>query len=289
MKTLFNNLMFVGAVICLATLSTTSAEEKKEGATPPKLVSIFPDKNLEKAVRRVVFEKRNNDQPITEKDVENISEINGKGMGIADLTGLEKCHSLASLDLSANQIKSVAPIGGLPRLQLLNLSNNQIEDIGPLKGNLALQYIELSDNRVRDLSPVAGLTNLRNLYLSHNVIRDLQPVVGLRDLVSLYLDGNAISSLHGIGSLIWLKTLSLNDTGLSDLAGIDGMQSLNLLFLERNKISELTPLVEVIKRDAEGKRQFAPYLSVYLAGNPLSNGAKSSIESLKTFGVNVKQ
>src|ERR1043165_6120398 len=138
MKTLFANLMSIAAVIWLAAVSTTSAQENKEVTPPGKLVSIFPDKNLEKAVRRYVFEKRDNTQPLTANDVEKISGIEGKGMEIADLTGLEKCLALASLDLSKNQIKNLAPIQGLSRIQYLNLSDNQIEDISPLKDIPAL-------------------------------------------------------------------------------------------------------------------------------------------------------
>ena len=75
--------------------------------------SIFPDKNLEAVVRTYVFEKRNNEEPITDKDVENISTIKGTGKGIKDLTGLEKCVSLALLNLENNEIEDIQAIKGL--------------------------------------------------------------------------------------------------------------------------------------------------------------------------------
>lgn len=46
-------------------------------------------------------------------------------------------------------------------------------------------------------------------------------------------------------------TLSLNDTGLSDLSGLDGVRNPKHLFFERNKITNLTPLLAIVKRDAE--------------------------------------
>src|SRR3990172_9031040 len=79
--------------------------------------SIFPDKNLEAAVRQQVFEKRNNDQPLTAKDVEMISTVRGVNKGIKDLAGLEHCTALASLDLAGNEITNLAPLAGLVRLQ----------------------------------------------------------------------------------------------------------------------------------------------------------------------------
>ena len=93
--------------------------------------SIFPDKNLEAVVRKYVFEKRNNDEPLTEKDVEKISTIEGKGKGIKDLTGLDKCYSLALLDLEGNEVSDLGPIKELTNLQSVNLANNNAYDFGP--------------------------------------------------------------------------------------------------------------------------------------------------------------
>ena len=64
------------------------AEAAKEEAPQ---IPIFPDKNLEAVVRKSVYAKRNTDEPITEEDVLNISTVKGRGKGIRDLTGLEKC------------------------------------------------------------------------------------------------------------------------------------------------------------------------------------------------------
>src|SRR5437867_13361333 len=91
-------------------------------------IPVFKDKNLEKAVRKFVFEKRDNDKPIIEADVANLSTIQGAGMDIADLSGLEKCLNLASLDLPKNRIEDLTPLKGLGKLQYLNLADNQVEE-----------------------------------------------------------------------------------------------------------------------------------------------------------------
>src|ERR1044071_7729711 len=76
------------------------AETNKTDSAP----SIFKDKNLEAAVRKYVFEKRNTDKPLNEADVVSLSTISATGLGSKDLTGLDKCKSLASLDLARNTI-----------------------------------------------------------------------------------------------------------------------------------------------------------------------------------------
>jgi hypothetical protein len=47
--------------------------------------------------------------------------------------------------------------------------------------------------------------------------------------------------------------------------------------------------VAAAKADAEGAKRWAPYLRLYLAGNPLSDAAKTAqITALKGYGVRVE-
>jgi internalin A len=251
-------------------------------------VSIFPDKKLEAAVRKFVFEKRDNDKPITEADVANLSTIQGNGMGIKNLTGLEKCRSLASLDLAKNAITNLGPIKELTSIQYLNLANNQISDVSPLSKITALQYIELSNNKVQDIAPLSGLTNMASLYLSNNQVSDITPISGFRKLSSLYLDKNKLTSVKGVENFKWLSSLSLNDNELTDVTPIASLNGLYYLFLERNKIKDITPLFEAAKKDSEGEKRFSPYINIFISGNPLSSTAKRQLSQMKEFGCRVK-
>ena len=61
-----------------------------------------------------------------------------------------------------------------------------------------------------------------------------------------------------------------------------------MLLISGNKIADLGPLVEMCKKDAEGDRRFAPYLEVYLGGNPIDDKTKKTqTDALKGFGVDV--
>ena len=249
--------------------------------------SIFPDKNLEAAVRKYVFEKRETTKPITEADVANLSTIHGPGAQIRDLTGLEKCRSLASLDLAKNNITNIASLKELANVQYLNLADNQIEDISPLSGMKALQYIELSNNRVKEVTALSSLTNLASLYLSNNRITDLSPLLNLRRLWSLYLDNNGLQNIKGIAVIANLSSLSLNKNRISDLSALEGLNGLYYLFLENNKISDAAPLAKALKKDFEGEKRFAPYINIFLAGNPLNSSSKKELSAMKEQGVRI--
>src|SRR6187401_3471499 len=93
----------------------------EKSSTPEK--PIFKDKKLEAAVRKFIFDKRDNDKPIVESDLVNLSTIQATGLELTDLSGLEKCQSLASLDLANNKIANLQPLKTLAKIQYLNLAN----------------------------------------------------------------------------------------------------------------------------------------------------------------------
>lgn len=257
--------------------------------SPVSAQSIFPDKNLEVAVRKEVFEKRNNDQPIVEADVPNISQVVGRGRDgkkVASLAGLEKCRSIAAVELDLNEIADLAPLKDLKNIQLLSLRGNKVKDLSPLASLTNLQYLQLENNEVEDLAPLAGLANLRSLYLTNNKIKSVAPLANLKKLWSLYLGGNQITDLKPLAELKNLDTIGLEGNGISDIAPLAGLSPSKFLFLQRNQLTDLGVLVEMAKKDAAGEKRFAPFWYVDVTGNPLSDAAKNAqLGELRKLGV----
>jgi Leucine-rich repeat (LRR) protein len=84
-------------------------------------------------------------------------------------------------------------------------------------------------------------------------------------------------------------TLELKDNQIQDLSPVSKQTDLNMLLLENNKIKDLAPLVQWAKADAEGPKRVAPFLRLYLKGNPLSDEAKNKqLQALKGYGVRVE-
>ncbi len=261
-----------------------AADTKKEAPAKkaaPKTKSIFPDKNLEKAVRKQVFAKRNTTDPLTKDDVAQVAIVSGKNMGIKNLSGLEHCRSLASLDLAGNQITDLTPLKGLPRLQQLILNTNKISSVASLNENKALQYLDLKHNQLADISPLKGLTNMSVLYLSDNRLKDVSAITKLPKLHSLYIDRNQIKSISSINGLRWLSSFSAAGNQIADLKPMKGLENLSFLFLEKNKIADLDPLLGMIEADYQGKQRFSPFVRIYLKGNPLNAASKKRMAEFK--------
>ena len=132
------------------------------------------------------------------------------------------------------------------------------------------------------------MTALNSLYLSQNRISDISAVAGLHKLWSLYLRGNQVSDLKPLSKLRFLSSLDLTENQVSDLSPLEPLTELRYLILNNNQISDLGKLVAMSKMDFEGEKRFAPYLRLYLAGNPLgSNAARNQTSQLEGFGVRV--
>ena len=59
--------------------------------------------------------------------------------------------------------------------------------------------------------------------------------------------------------------------------------------IQRNQIKDLKPLVDAAKADSGGPKRFAPYLRLYLSGNPLTDSAKSAqLDAFKAAGVRIE-
>jgi internalin A len=250
---------------------------------------LFPDKNLEKVVRQQIFEKRGKEEPLVEADVQNVSILSGKGKGITNLAGLEKCKNLLAIDLENNEIADLEPLKGLTLVQQLNLAGNKITSAAPLAELKKLQYLDLHKNQISDVAPLADLKALQFLDLADNQIKDIAPLAGLAKVHALYLTNNPVADFAPLAQLKNIERLDLRGTGIKDLAPLADLKEWQRhLFLHNNQVTDLSVLVAMAKKDFEGEKRFAPFWEIWIGENPLSEDAKTKqVEELKKYGVDV--
>ncbi len=244
---------------------------------------LFPDKGLDAAVRRQVYEKRNNDEPLTKEDVKDISVIHGNGAEIKSLEGIEHCLAVQEIRLADNQISDLSPLAELKQLQSLTLSGNQISDITPLAGLTKLQYLNLESNKVSKLAPLAKLTAMRSLYLSDNKIQRLGALKGMSKMWSLYVGGNPLKSANVVRHLEFVDTLDMSNCSLKNVGFLKPMKRLRTAYLMNNKLSDLSTFIDMLSDD-KGPR----LMQLYVEGNPLdAKETENQIETLHKKGARV--
>jgi len=163
----------------------------------PVTVVVFADAKLEAAVREAIAKP---DGPILSSDLVGgaLTVLRPNNQHITDLTGLEYCLELTTLELALNDIEDLSPIAGLTALRRLRLGGNRITDISALAGLTALNHLELDNNTIADISPLAGLTELRELLLNDNRIVDVTPLAELILFRQLDLDDNLIEDVQAL-------------------------------------------------------------------------------------------
>ena len=215
-KVLKAGLMFVVVVAILGGLANVT-----KGFVYADEVVIFPDPNLEAAIRKAIDEPTGD---IYQSDLEQLTEFSPGYADIVNLTGLEHCTSLTSLKLWHNRISDIAPLANLTNLTELDLGANEIGDVSPLADLINLTWLDLSLNyRISDISHLANLTSLIYLDLWHNQIEYISAVANLTSLEELGLQKNQISDIKplvdnpglGEGDVIWLGGNRLSDTSLN--------------------------------------------------------------------------
>lgn len=133
---------------------------------------LIPDPALRLAVRLELMKPLG---CITETDVLDVTELQLSGAGVESLEGLQYFLNLSTLNLSNNNIRSIAPLEGLwppdpeaadggcaddepcPRLRILDISNNDITDLEPLTGLLSLQLLDVSFNNINLWAPLVAV------------------------------------------------------------------------------------------------------------------------------------
>ena len=132
-------------------------------------VSVFADTSLEAAVRTALQKPTG---PLTQSDLESLTQLAARNRGIARLAGIDALKNLAVLDLADNQIQDLSPLAVLTSLTHLDLESNRVRDLSALAALRLLQTLNLSFNAIRDLSPLLGLASLKALEVSGNPLTD---------------------------------------------------------------------------------------------------------------------
>lgn len=204
--------------------------------------ALIADNCLERAVRNVLNKP---DGELTTADLEQVTYINARNVGISSLAGLEACKNLDYLNLGSNEIEDLSPLVGLTKLTGLILDDNNITNISPLAGLTTLVNLDLARNHVTSVTPIAGLTKLAELRLHWQRNRELASAVGVEsmtELTWLSVDGNSLTSLGPVSGLTKLQTLNAGYNEIASVADVTALASLISLRLDENPITDIGPL-----------------------------------------------
>lgn len=197
---------------------------------------------------------------LPELQILSISSNNISPEDTAFIRKLSYCTKLSELDISNNNLQSLADLSRgknastkndvsplFPNLKTLDISNNKISDLNGISNISSLQELEITTNNLTDIALLENLTQLRKLNLKNNQIRNIDALKYLPLLTMLNISGNLIGNFDALKHLKQLDTLCASGTGLTSLNFITGLTELKSLDLSNNNISDISPIQKLTK------------------------------------------
>lgn len=204
--------------------------------------AAFADSQLEKVVRSAIGQPTG---VLTRDAVAGLKDLPARGYGITDLSGIEACVNLVSLDLGENKLTDLEPLAKLTELRQLKLDRNgTIADIARLRPLAKLQTLDITYNRISDLEALESLKNLEWLFLGGNPIKShsLAALKGLVELRLIHAWGANLTDMSAVASLALLQELHVEDNAISDARPASHLRNLASLCLRNNKIKDISSL-----------------------------------------------
>ena len=221
----------------------------------------IPDPNLRASIVDALGIPRGS--PITQEDMNRLTDLDVQDQGIANLTGLEFATNLERLHIAQNPIVDLNPLADLRKLEHLIMWGLVGVDISPLATVSSLRTLDASGCDISDISVLSNLTMLNRLDLQVNFITDLSPLAGLANLVQLRLTNNQIRDVSPLSGLTALDLLHININDILDHSPLDGLALSELL---QDYVCEFPPL------PLEPRLTQRNYPSIFTRwGTPISN------------------
>eukprot|EP00879_Flechtneria_rotunda_P006795 GHRR01007139.1.p1 GENE.GHRR01007139.1~~GHRR01007139.1.p1 ORF type:complete len:329 (+),score=64.68 GHRR01007139.1:206-1192(+) len=186
---------------------------------------------------------------------------------LAPLTSLSADHAtippLAELYCAANKVAAIGGISGFSGLTLLELGSNRIRTMEGLESQAQLVELWLGRNRISSIVNLGHMTTLRRLSLQSNRLEHMSGLSLCTSLVELYLSHNGIWSLDSeMTQLKALRVLDVSNNRISKIENLQGLTQLEDLWLNDNRIPSLDGLEEALQDQRES------LTTIYLENNP---------------------
>jgi len=208
----------------------------------PEMVVTIPDADFEALIREIL-EKPNGD--LTNSELATITTMRHRNGNINDLTGIEYCKNLGTIDLYKNNIIDITKIGQLKKLKELYLYRNAITSIEVINGLNGLINLSVGHNNITDISVLSTLPKLKYLSIGNNPITSLDIVRGLISLEYISISSLNLTSLDILTDLINLESIEARYDQIADISALGNLPKLERIAMNGNNVSDISAIANL--------------------------------------------
>ncbi len=158
-----------------------------------------------------------------------------------DITPLTLAENIEKLDLSYNNITSIAPLSTLKKLNSLDISGVKAQDLFVVAGFTHLTELGIGD-LTANASILSVLTNLTYLDISNTVFDSTPNLASLTELRTLIANGQKSDITASISGLSKLKSLILSDCSITSTEFLRNLAEIEYLDISKNNITDASPI-----------------------------------------------
>jgi Leucine-rich repeat (LRR) protein len=212
----------------------------------PEMVVTIPDADFEALVRDLL-QKPTGD--ITNLELATITTMRHRNGNINDLTGIEYCKNLGTIDFYKNNITDITKIGQLKKLKELYLYRNAITNIEVINGLNGLINLSIGHNNIADISVLSTLPKLKYLSIGDNPINNIDTVRELISLEYISISSLNLTSLDILTDLINLESIEARYDQISDISALVNLSKLERIAMNGNNVSNISAIANLQSLD----------------------------------------
>lgn len=220
--------VLAGTLMCVLVAASGTALAADQTAQPVNIdQNSFPDSAFRQYVSTVADADHNNS--LSESEIKSITNINLRGTGVENLTGIEKFTGLRTLDCSDNKLKKLN-LSGNTLLETVNASGNDIVE-AELSKNASLMNLDLSENELTKVD-LKECKSLISVNLSYNELQTID-FTGNQYVSSVNVSHNDIV----LADFTANEALTYTDCSYNKLIGLKCAKSTDVLIADHNELS----------------------------------------------------
>ncbi len=215
----------------------------------PEMVVTFPDADFEVLIREILEKPTGN---ITNLELATITSMRKRTGNISDLTGIEYCKNLTTIDLYQHNLTEITKVGQLRKLNGLHFYRNAVTNIDAINGMNNLESLTIGINNISDISVLLTLPKLTYLTIGYNPITNLDVINNLINLEYISISSLNLTDLSLIANLINLTRIEVRYNQITDISALSNLTKMESIAINDNQISDISILANLSNLDDIG-------------------------------------